>query len=153
MTRWTSSLGALAALAVFLNSFCSADEPVSLIGEWTAISMEARGKAQDKINYGGMRWTFAKDTLQVRPGRSTPAGIAGKPPLKCSYVRDDTQSPRHFNWTMGEGEKQKTVNAIYELKDDVLRICFAKGGEERPQSFHTKGTEYAVYQFKRSSVK
>jgi uncharacterized protein (TIGR03067 family) len=73
------------------------------------------------------------------PGRNTPAGLAGKPSLKCTYALDDTQSPAHFNWTVGEGDRQVTINAIYELKGDVLRVCFAKRGEPRPDGFETKG--------------
>ncbi len=151
MKTRTYILGTLAVLAVFLNSFCPAAEPPSLLGEWVVVAGERGGKALNAINYAGMRWTFTKDALVLHAGRSTPAGMAGKPPLKCSYVLDDTKSPRHLNWTLGEGEKKRTVSAIYELKDGVLRICMAKGFKERPEGFETEGTECILYELKRSS--
>jgi len=126
---------------------------VPLLGDWTVVAGERRGKALDEMNYTGMRWVFAKDTFQLHPGRLTPAGLAGKPPLKGTYVLDDTKSPRHFTWTVGEGEKKRTVNAIYEIKDGVLRICMAKGGKERPKGFDTKGTQCIVYELNRTPAR
>ena len=39
---------------------------------------------------------------------------------------------------------------IYELKDDELKICFAKGGGERPTEFLSKaGTEQSLVVLKR----
>lgn len=150
----TSTIGRsiVAILGVILGGLCFADEPTPLLGEWAVVGMEARGKAVNEISWGGMRWTFAKETLEVRPGRSTPAGIARKPPLKCSYVLDNTKTPCHFNWVLGEGDKTKRISAIYEVSGDVLKVSFAKGGAKRPTSFETKGTECVVYTFKRNSA-
>ena len=138
-----------AVLVVLLGGVCLADEPAPLLGQWAVVAMEARGKEVNEASWAGMRWTFAKDTFLVPPGRSTPAGLAKKPPLKCSYVLDDTKTPHHFNWILGQGDKKKKVNAIYELNDDVLKVSFAKGGAKRPKDFSTKDTESVVYTFKR----
>jgi len=146
-------LGAGVLLAVFLSSVCPAGEPPSLVGEWAVVAMERDGKAMGEINYAGMRWTFANDSLKLHPGRSTPAGLAGRPPLECSYVVDDTQSPRRLDWTCGEGEKKQTIKAIYELKNDVLRICFVRYGKVRPEGFGTKDTDSVVYRLKREKAK
>ena len=151
MTSWKSICGA-ALFGVFFHSLCLAGEPASLLGEWNVTSAERRGQSLDEINYAGMRWTFGKDTLEITPGRFTPAGLAAKPNLKCSYAVDDTKSPRHFNWTVGEGEKKRTVNAIYAVKNDVLTICFGKVGTDRPTGFDTKGTQWIAYKFKRNST-
>ncbi len=48
--------------------------------------------------------------------------------------------------------KTRDVKAIYELTDHVLRVCFSKGGTERPKDFNTKGIESAVYTFKRTKA-
>lgn len=141
---------AVAVTAVLLSRFCIAEEAAPLLGEWTVVAMERRGKPVDEISWAGMRWTFSKDTFEIQPGRSTPAGLAKKPPLKCSYTVDNITTPRHFNWTMHGGGKTRDVKAIYELTDDVLRVCFSKGGTERPKDFNTKGAESAVYTFKRT---
>lgn len=123
----------------------------SLFGQWTVTSAERRGQSLDEINYVGMRWTFRKDLLEIAPGRFTPAGLAAKRKLKCSYSVDDTKSPRHLNWTIGESEKKRSVSAIYELNDDVLTICFDKAGKGRPTRFDTKGSEWIAYELKRCS--
>ena len=138
------------ALAVLLTGLCVADEPVRMIGEWTVVAMDARGRAVNEASWAGMRWTFSKDTCEVQPGVSTPAGVAKKPPLKSSYTLDDTKAPRHFNWTLGTGEKAKEIKAIYDLNDDVLRVCFSKGWNDRPENFNTEGNESVVYTFKRA---
>jgi hypothetical protein len=41
------------------------------------------------------------------------------------------------------------IAGIYELKDDVLRICVSQHGEPRPTGFETKGQKWTVYEFKR----
>ena len=102
------------------------------------------------MNFDNMRWVIGKDSLEVIPGRNTPAGLAGKPPLKCTYSVDDTQSPAHFNWTLGDGDRKLMINAVYELKGDVLRVCFAPRGQPRPDGFETKGKRCSAYEFRRS---
>ena len=143
---------AIALLAVCLSGLCKAEEPASLHGEWAVVKMESRGKAVGEVSWGGMRWTIAKDTLTVLPGRSTPAGISGRPPLKCSYAVDDTSTPKHFNWVLGTGDKTRKIKAIYELSGDAFKVCFVKGGRERPLDFRTEGTESVVYEFKRTKA-
>jgi len=142
----------VAVMAGLLNGLCIAEEAAPLLGEWTVVAMERRGKAVEEISWAGMSWTFSKDAFEVQPGRSTPAGIAKKPPLKCSYTLDDTKTPHHFNWTMHGGGKTKDIKAICELTDDVLRVCFSKGGTERPKDFNTRDTESVVYTFKRTKA-
>jgi uncharacterized protein (TIGR03067 family) len=137
-------------LVVLLTGLSVAGEPPRLIGEWTVVGVERRGKAVNEVSWAGMRWTFANDTFETQPGGSTPAGIARKQPLKSSYALDDTKAPCHFNWTVGTGDKAKEIKAIYDLTDDVLRVCFSKGGKDRPENFNTEGNESVVYTFKRS---
>lgn len=130
-----------------------ADEPAPLVGEWRVVSAEMGGEPRDKLNFDGMRWTFGTETLEIGPGTFTPAGAAARPPLKCSYTVDNTQDPAHFNWTLGEGEQSIKVNAIYELKDDILRVCFPQHGEPRPDGFATKGHKWTVYELERDPQK
>ena len=150
----TSAIGrsVVTMLVLCFSGLCIADEPAQLVGEWAVVRMERRGKAVNEASWKGMRWTFAEDTLQLLPGGSTPAGLSGRPPLKCSYAVDDTVTPHHFNWTMGTGDKAKKIKAIYELNGDAFKVSFAKGGTERPKGFGTKGTESVVYEFKRTKA-
>ena len=47
---------------------------------------------------------------------------------------------------------EATINAIYELKGDVLRVCFARRGQPRPSGFDTQGKKSSVYEFKRAKA-
>jgi uncharacterized protein (TIGR03067 family) len=123
--------------------------PATLMGEWKVTSAVRDGKALDAHNFDGMRWGIGKDSLEVTPGRATPAGLAGRPALKGAFVVDDTKSPAHFGWMVGDGDRKSTINGIYELKGDVLRVCFARRGEPRPDGFETKGKNSVVYEFTR----
>ncbi len=145
-----TNLSLIAVLASTFSARSFAEEPVTLVGEWKVTSAISDGKPRDAMSFEGMRWVIGKDSLEIIPGRDTPAGRAGKPPLKCTYAVDDTQSPAHFNWTMGEGDRKLTINAIYELKGDVLRVCFAPRGQPRPDGFETKGKKCVVHEFQRS---
>lgn len=139
-----------ACLLATVPLLCIAAEPASLIGEWEATSASGGGKERAKVNFEGMRWSIGEKSLEITAGKFTPAGLAGKGALKCSYSVDNTQTPAHFNWTLGAGEKKTTVPAIYELKGDVLRVCFPQHGEPRPDSFNTQGKKWSLYEFKRA---
>lgn len=127
------------------------DDSASLLDEWRVVAKTTGGEPVDKFNFDGMRWTLGKRTLDIVPTAINLAGAAASPSLKCSYSVDNSQTPAHFNWTLGEGEKSVEVNAIYELKDDLLRVCFPQHGEPRPTGFETKGQKWSVYEFKRIS--
>jgi uncharacterized protein (TIGR03067 family) len=46
--------------------------------------------------------------------------------------------------------KGKTILAIYELKDDTLRICYDLSGKKHPKEFKTKeGTQLFLVEYKR----
>ena len=140
----------LAIVAATYSSLLFAEEAAKLEGRWKANAAIRDGKLRDAMNFDGMYWVIRKDSLEIIPGRNTPAGLAGKPALKCSFAVDETQLPAHFDWTIGEGERKLTVKAIYELKGDVLRICFAPRNQPRPDGFDTAGKKCVVYEFLRS---
>ena len=53
-----------------------------------------------------------------------------------TFRLDPAKTPHAIDLTTIEGDgNKKTTFAIYELADDVLRICGAKPGEERPSEF------------------
>ena len=44
----------------------------------------------------------------------------------------------------------KTIPAIYELKDDVLKVCYNLEGKKRPTEFKTKaGSKFYLVTYKR----
>ena len=142
---------AAVALLILASSDCiwaqSKEIPATLMGEWKVTAGVRDGKAMDAINFDGMRWVIGKDSLEMTPGGTTPAGIAGRPALKGIFAVDDTQSPAQFDWTVGEGDRKSTISGIFELKGDVFRVCFARRGEPRPDGFDTKGSKSVVYEF------
>lgn len=125
------------------------DESVTLSGEWRIVAATQRGEPVDKFNFDGMRWTIGEEKLDIRPATINMAGVATTPLPSFTYSVDNTQSPAHFNWTMQVGDQSMEINAIYELKGELLRVCFPQRGEPRPTGFETRGQKWSVYEFRR----
>ena len=51
-----------------------------------------------------------------------------------TYKIDPSKKPRHIDLTV----REKEINAIYEFKDDTLRICAGGPGDERPTEFKSE---------------
>jgi uncharacterized protein (TIGR03067 family) len=69
------------------------------------------------------------------------------------FKLDPAKKPKTIDMT-AEKAKQEQVLGIYELKDDDLKLCFAKGGGERPTEFISKaGTNQTVIVLKRVKAK
>lgn len=137
------------ALGFVMVSQCRAENQPALEGEWIVTAALRDGKPSDAMNFEGMRWTFGKDSLQITPGKNTPAGLSGKADLNCTYTVDNAQTPAHFDWTLHFGEKKHLVPAIYEQNGDVFRLAFAPRDQPRPTSFDTTSGKWVVYEFKR----
>jgi uncharacterized protein (TIGR03067 family) len=46
--------------------------------------------------------------------------------------------------------KGKTILAVYEIKDDTLRVCYDLSGKARPKEFKTKAdTQLFLVEYKR----
>jgi uncharacterized protein (TIGR03067 family) len=127
------------------------DDAASLLGEWRVVAQESRGEAVDKFNFDGMRWTFGKETLDILPARINLGGVATKPVPKFSYSIDTSHAPAHLNWVGNSGEREESIEitGIYELKGNLLRVCFPQRGEPRPTGFATKGQKWTLYEFRR----
>lgn len=126
-----------------------ADEPKSsLEGEWTVVAMTKEGKPVFEVSYKGMKWVFDKDTYTMTPGTTTPAGLAGGPPLKGPFRVDDKKTPHEFSFTMLGEQVRHEISGIYRIKDGKLDLCF--GSAERPKTFDTIGTRNLCYTLQRS---
>lgn len=152
----TVSVTFLLLSSVCVPLYSADDEASDLVGVWDVISMEVGGIARDEINYGGMRFRFTKESVEIGAGRRTPAGISGKPPLKGTCVIDDSRSPPHLTFTFDLGENKRTMRWIYEVEEDILILGFigrsrdeAVGGIKRPRGFDTKDIRLVVYKCKR----
>lgn len=126
------------------------DEPHAIQGEWRVVAQEFKGRDDSGVSFRGMRYTFTKDTYTLTPGATTPAGLAGRPPLTGPYAVDDSKSPQHLDYTMRAGKSRTDVRAIYKLVDGKLNLCF--GPDDRPTSFDTDGTGNIRYIMERVAV-
>lgn len=160
MNRFTIAATFLFLSLAFAPLLPAEDQPDSLLGTWEAVYQEIDGKAQSNINYAGMQYVFGEGTYELHAGQTTPAGLAHRPPLKGTYTIDNSQSPRHLTLTVPTKKGTRDILYIYELKGDVLTLCFTRntkgkseGGVVRPTSFQTKETNCALYRFKRVDEK
>ncbi len=67
---------------------------------------------------------------------------------------DPHKSPKAMDITGTDGpNKGKTILAIYDHKEDTLRICYDLGGKERPAEFATKAkTKLFLVTYKRAKL-
>jgi uncharacterized protein (TIGR03067 family) len=65
---------------------------------------------------------------------------------------DPTTTPKSQDITPSGGDfKGKSSLAIYEVKGNTLRVCWAPPGKPRPEAFECKkGSGHALYTYKRA---
>jgi uncharacterized protein (TIGR03067 family) len=93
-----------------------------------------------------------KDAQFVFQGEGFAQKLGDKTLAKGTFRLDPGKKPATIDLTMSEGEdKDKTILGIYQLEDDVLRICGAGPGHERPTEFAAKdGSGYTLITCKRA---
>jgi uncharacterized protein (TIGR03067 family) len=108
-----------------------------LQGKWSVVSAERDGQAHDKIK---------DDKLVIASDRITITKASGNEEPAVTFTLDATKKPKHID-VMVSG---MTMQAIYELDGDNLKLCFARPGAERPGDFTTKaGSERMLVVLKR----
>ncbi len=110
-------------------------------GIWTIVTIEAGGKADDKVTRGKI--VIAGDTLaHVKPDGTT--GSRGTIKL------DPTKRPKEVDMTAQDGpNKDATFPAIYELDGDRLKFCMSYTWA-RPKEFATQpGHKQLLYVLQR----
>jgi uncharacterized protein (TIGR03067 family) len=104
------------------------DEP-KIDGTWLAKSAEIGGKKMPKKVVENIKLTLKKGEYEV----------VAESPDKGTVTYDASADPKTMDIKGVEGpNKGKTFLAIYELKDDTLKICYDLSGESRPTEFKTK---------------
>src|SRR4051794_38002104 len=99
-----------------------------LQGSWTTTSLVYNGKDLSNEDYGKLRFVFKGDE----------AAIEGSEQVKKEYARlafkfDPSTTLRLVDITIKAGsQKDITIEGIYELKDDELKLCARIVGNERP---------------------
>jgi uncharacterized protein (TIGR03067 family) len=118
-------------------------EQKKLEGTWTITSVVRNENPlpEDRMKDG--KFVFQGESLTQKWGDKTMA--------TGTFRIDPGKKPPAIDLTMSEGdEKDKTILGIYELQDDVLRIC-AGPGHERPTEFAAKdGSGHTLITLKRA---
>jgi uncharacterized protein (TIGR03067 family) len=121
---------ALAALLLGFGPIARADDLKDMAGKWKVETAEAGGKPIDSAEMKELVVTITGDQYEVQVKDKTDRG---------SLKLDEAQKPKAMDATDTEGDDVgKVIKAIYELKGDTLRVCYAFNGAERPTEFATK---------------
>jgi uncharacterized protein (TIGR03067 family) len=122
----------------------AAKERKKLKGTWTITSVVRNENPLPEDKLKDLKFVFQGENFVQKAGDKTLA--------KGTFRLDPGKKPPTIDLMMNEGEeKGKTIKGIYELKDDVLRICGAGPGHERPTEFAAKdGSGHTLITFKRA---
>jgi uncharacterized protein (TIGR03067 family) len=94
-------------------------EREKLEGTWSLVKITG-GKSEDKEK--GAKLTFKGDKITLKTGDET---------KEATYSIDPTQKPKEMTVHMVKGDKKVTVQGIYELDGDTLKICHFEGKKRR----------------------
>jgi len=104
-------------------------------GTWKLTALVVEGKEigaeglKAKLTLKGNKYTYTN-------GDMTSGGI---------YKVDPGKKPHTLDIVITEGnDKGKTMPAIYEVEDGLLRICLSFKGKDRPQEFASKAASGTV---------
>lgn len=135
----------LAAVALLASRPAVADDKAvkaeqdKLKGTWEVVAAEEGGQPVDRIK--GDKIAFDGDKITVKRSRDNKSEEA-------SFVIDPTKKPKTIDIKTPGGE---TLEGVYELTKDDLKICFNRGG--RPQELSAKaGTTNVLVTLKRQAA-
>lgn len=135
-------LGVLLALSSAVVAGDPPDDAKALQGTWVPTKAELGGQpmADDVLKTITLKLDDGKYEVHV-----------GDRPDKGTYTLDATTQPRGMSVTGTDGpNRDKTFPAIYELKEDMLRICYDLSGKQRPTEFKTTaGTKLYLVTYRR----
>jgi uncharacterized protein (TIGR03067 family) len=131
----------LLSLTVLAVLFVPGDEPAAkpaadkkadkdlLQGTWVVTAAELNGEKVPAATDNKLTVTFKGDTVVA----------SEHPDEKGTFKLDQEKKPPTLEIKFAAGDAARTQLAIYELKDDTLKICLAKkDGKEFPTDFTSK---------------
>ena len=118
-------------LSFSLAAWCGdAKDGDAIQGTWLPSSAELAGKEFPDEVRKSMK-------LVIKDGNYT--ATVGKQVDKGTVKLNPSAKPKALDITGAEGpNKGKTIQAIYELDGDTLRVCYDLSGKSRPTEFKTK---------------
>jgi uncharacterized protein (TIGR03067 family) len=118
------------------------DDDKKVQGTWKPVTAELAGKPFPDEVLKTMKLVVTDGKYTVTVGEQTDEGTVKLDPAKDPKAMD-------IEGTKGPN-KGKMFPAIYELKDDTLRICYDLSGKARPKEFKTKAdTQLFLVEYRR----
>jgi uncharacterized protein (TIGR03067 family) len=131
-------------LFVFLTAItlagCSSTQSASptLAGRWAPQSAELGGKVFPVANFGGANLRLTTDTYEFAGDQGTYSVLPGSPPAKMDIRGQEGPNAG------------RTIQAIYNLADEQLTVCYQLGPGERPGEFKSEtGPQVLLIHYKR----
>lgn len=129
-----ASLGACAA--------GSPDDAKAVQGNWKPAKAELAGQPMTDA---------VLQSISLRLDNGKYEVFVGAIPDRGTYTLDSAAKPKSMTITGTDGPNRgKTFPAIYEFKDDTLRICYDLSGAKRPTEFKSvAGTQLYLVTYSR----
>ena len=128
-------------IAITASAQDTAKEAKAMEGKWTPKSAEVAGQKLPDAQLKTITLELGKGTYTVTVGEAVDKG---------TVKVDATAKPKTLDIVGTDGpNKGKTILAIYEFKDDTLRVCYDLSGKNRPKDFVSSKEQpffLAVYQ-------
>jgi uncharacterized protein (TIGR03067 family) len=107
----------------------AAKDKEKLQGTWLVVGGEERGEkiADADLKMADMRFIIEGDKIRATVGDKD-KGKGG------TFKLDPSKKPKEIDLI----DDKETVKGIYSLDGDTLKLCLAKGGNDRPSDFTTK---------------
>jgi uncharacterized protein (TIGR03067 family) len=106
-----------------------------LAGTWQVTGHETNGKPTNEEHWRKVQFVFNGNQLTFGGD-----DVLSKKVAKITLLVDPSTSPRVIDLKIVAGEfKGTTLEGVYEIKDDGLKICFRNDeSKNRPNEFSTK---------------
>jgi uncharacterized protein (TIGR03067 family) len=128
----------LTGVAFAADDAKSKPDAEAIRGKWKAVAVEAEGQKVPLDNELFIEFD-ADSVAKLKDGAKTD-------PSDYTLAADKTPKEVDFKPKAGE-DAGKTLKGIYELKDDSLKICFAKPDVERPKEIKAaEGVIFATFE-------
>lgn len=110
-------------------------------GKWVPVAATLNGEVVEKDKLDGVLLTIDGNKYTSRVGEKTDAGTLSV---------DEAQTPATMDVVRQKADGETaTIPAIYEMKGDSLKVCYALGTQARPTGFKSEadsGTLLVTYQ-------
>jgi uncharacterized protein (TIGR03067 family) len=98
-----------------------------LQGTWRVVKGESKGKAKPEDAIKDLKWVIKGNTITLK-------GDEGKN-FELRFKLDAAQKPKTID--LINPERKQTVQGIYQLDGNTLKLCVGVPGEKRPATFVT----------------